>query len=100
VPKKFIRDPAGDFRIGVKDGVIAVHESGIALKGDAESISKSAIKLGLVSRADHAAYLGRELMKAEIAAKLGKNYVQDEDLNFGVFGSENLIKNIKNIFLK
>jgi hypothetical protein len=24
-------------------------------------------------------------MKAEIAAKLGKSYVQDEDLNFGIF---------------
>ena len=96
-PNTFIRDPLGDFRIGVAEGsVVAVHESGIALKGDAESVSKAAIKLGLVSRLDHAAYLGRELMKAEIAAKLGKNYVQDEELNFGISG--NSIKNIKSMF--
>ncbi len=29
---------------------------------------------------EHAAYLGREISKAEIALKLGKNYVQDEEL--------------------
>ena len=34
---------------------------------------------GLAS-GSHAAYLGRELAKAEIAFKLGKNYVQDADL--------------------
>jgi len=29
---------------------------------------------------EHAAYLGKELARAEIALKLGKNYVQDEEL--------------------
>ncbi len=82
----FVRDPKGDFRIGLeKDGVVAVHESGVAIKGDAESIVKTAIKMGLVSRLDHAAYLGRELKKAEIAYKLGKSYVQDEELDFGIY---------------
>ncbi len=96
-PNTFIRDPAGDFRIGISgNDVVAVHESGTALKGNAESVSKATIKLGLVSRLDHAAYLGRELMKAEIAAKLGKNYVQDEELNFGVFGKS--IEDVKNMF--
>ncbi|MEM4524601.1 MAG: DUF4346 domain-containing protein, partial [Archaeoglobaceae archaeon] len=38
-----------------------------------------------VSRLDHAAYLGRELMKAEIALRLGKNYIQDRELNFGIY---------------
>ena len=32
----------------------------------------------------HAFYLGAELMKAEIAYKLGKRYRQDEPLDFGV----------------
>ena len=41
---------------------------------------------GLASRADgaHAFYLGAELMKAEIAWRLGKRYVQDEPLDWGV----------------
>ena len=34
--------------------------------------------------APHAFYMGMELAKAEIALKLGKRYVQDEDLNWGV----------------
>jgi dihydropteroate synthase len=34
----------------------------------------------LVTRLDHAAYLGNELAKAEIALKTGKSYVQDNSL--------------------
>lgn len=33
----------------------------------------------------HAFYLGRELGKAELALRLGKKYVQDDDLNWGYF---------------
>ncbi len=85
-PGGFVRDPRGDFRIGVEGRkVVAVHDSGVAIRGDAESVSKTAIRMGLVSRLDHAAYLGRELQKAEIAARLGKSYVQDEELDFGIF---------------
>ena len=38
------------------------------------------------SRADggHAFYLGAELAKAETAWRLGKRYVQDEPLDFGI----------------
>ena len=32
----------------------------------------------------HAFYLGVELARAQIAHQLGKRYVQDEELNFGV----------------
>ncbi|MDM7911512.1 MAG: DUF4346 domain-containing protein [Methanotrichaceae archaeon] len=35
---------------------------------------------GLVSRLDHAGYLGRELEKAEAALHLGRRYIQDEPL--------------------
>ncbi len=87
----FVRDPKGDFRIGIEDGkVLAVHDSGVAIRGDAESVAKTAIRMGLISRLDHAAYLGRELEKAEMAARLGKSYVQDSELDFGVYTAENL----------
>lgn len=38
------------------------------------------IQKGLVSRLDHASYLGKELAKAEFALKNKLNYVQDEEL--------------------
>ncbi|MDR1944013.1 MAG: DUF6513 domain-containing protein [Synergistaceae bacterium] len=34
----------------------------------------------------HAFYVGRELQKAAIALSLSRNYVQDDDLSWGVFG--------------
>lgn len=57
---------------------------------DAKSISDTVVENKLISRLDHAAYLGRELKKAEIALKLGKNYVQDSELNFGIYSSNDL----------
>jgi tetrahydromethanopterin S-methyltransferase subunit A len=45
-----------------------------------QDIYFEAQKRGLVSRIDHAAYLGKELEKAYIALKLKKTYVQDEEL--------------------
>ena len=39
------------------------------------------LKLG--NDAPHAFYLGAELMKAEIAWRLGKRYAQDEPLDWG-----------------
>ena len=41
-------------------------------------------KLGVEGDGAHAFYLGAELMKAEIAWRLGKRYVQDEPLAWGV----------------
>ncbi|MFC6491034.1 DUF6513 domain-containing protein [Nitratireductor sp. GCM10026969] len=41
-------------------------------------------KLGVEADGAHAFYLGAELMKAEIAWRLGKRYVQDEPLAWGV----------------
>jgi dihydropteroate synthase len=38
------------------------------------------VSRGLVTRLDHAGYLGRELEKAEIAIGLGRSYSQDEPL--------------------
>nr|WP_231624254.1 DUF4346 domain-containing protein [Methanobrevibacter arboriphilus] len=38
------------------------------------------VRQGIVTRLEHAAYLGSELQKAEIAMITGKEYVQDFDL--------------------
>jgi dihydropteroate synthase-like protein len=40
-------------------------------------------RLGVDGDASHAFYLGRELMKAEIARRLGKKYIQGEPLDWG-----------------
>ncbi|MDR2203729.1 MAG: dihydropteroate synthase-like protein [Nitrososphaerota archaeon] len=43
----------------------------------AKNIYTKIIQLQLVTRLDHAAYLGSELEKAEIALRIGKAYIQD-----------------------
>ena len=47
---------------------------------NARDILNTLIERGLVSRLDHAGYLGRELERAEIALRLKRSYVQDEPL--------------------
>ena len=80
---KFKHDPAGSFKIMVEDGQIkAVHylkmEPQIAIKGEtAKAVYDEILKRGLISRMEHATYLGSELERAEIASKIGKNYIQD-----------------------
>ncbi len=84
--KKFVRDPKGDFRIRIWNGkIVCEHENVTIIGKTAKEIIDTIIELDLVSRLDHAGYLGRELMKAEIALKLRKNYVQDEELKFGIY---------------
>jgi dihydropteroate synthase len=46
----------------------------------AKDILNTLIDFGLVTRLDHAGYLGRELEKAEIALRLKRSYSQDEAL--------------------
>jgi dihydropteroate synthase-like protein len=43
----------------------------------AVAIYTEIVQLGLVTLLDHAAYLGSELAKAEVALKIGKEYIQD-----------------------
>jgi tetrahydromethanopterin S-methyltransferase subunit A len=51
------------------------------LEGEtAVALSETALRLGLVSEPTHAAYLGRELAKAEAALRLGLHYEQDSPL--------------------
>lgn len=83
---KFTQDPQGSFKITIENGFIkAVHyvkmKPDVIIEGKtAKSVYDEIIKKGLVSRIEHAAYLGAELQKAEIAAVLNKNYVQDFSL--------------------
>lgn len=44
---------------------------------NAEELCKKIIKRGLLSRLDHASYLGRELQKAENALKNNLEYTQE-----------------------
>jgi len=46
----------------------------------AKELCQAIFHSDVVSRLDHAAYLGRETLKAEVAIKLGIPYVQDSDL--------------------
>ena len=44
---------------------------------NAESLCHTIVRENLVSRMEHAAYLGREIQKAQIALNSGLNYEQD-----------------------
>ena len=74
-----VRD--ANFRIEVaSDGVHVFNRHGHHVAGDAFSLYPS---LGVEADGAHAFYLGAELMKAELAHRLGKRYAQDEPLDFG-----------------
>ncbi|WP_315762440.1 DUF4346 domain-containing protein [Bradyrhizobium sp. SZCCHNS2005] len=86
VPEKMVSDPAGYFVIFVdrlrgllnmehyeNNGVLTtIIEGRIAAE-----VYMTAIDRALLSRLDHAAYLGRELARAEHALSSGEPYVQD-----------------------
>ncbi len=80
---KFKQDPEGSFKILAENGeIMAVHykrmEPQIIIKGNtAKAVYDEILKRKLISRIEHATYIGSELEKAEIAAKLNKKYVQD-----------------------
>ena len=86
LPARMLSDPAGYFVVyldrakqllilehyrpsGVLDAIIQGHT--------ATELYTPAIEKELVSRLDHAAYLGRELARAEEALRTGQPYVQD-----------------------
>ncbi len=61
----------------------AKHQLAAEIEGKtAEEIYNTVCREKLVSSLPHAAYLGNELQKAEIAMKKRLNYVQDDPLNF------------------
>ena len=68
---------------------IMTAEDGIhVFNGKGHQVAKDAFELfaglGVENDGAHAFYLGAELVKAEIAWRLGKRYAQDEPLAFGV----------------
>lgn len=71
----------GNFRIEVaEDGIHVYNRNGHHIERDALALFA---KLGVEQDGAHAFYLGAELMKAEIAWRLGKRYSQDEPLDWG-----------------
>ena len=83
---KFEYDREGFFKIFTHGSeIVAVLQTGkgpkIVVKGNsAEDVCHELIERGLVSELTHAAYLGRELQKAEIAIRTGKGYLQEKEL--------------------
>lgn len=75
-----VRD--ANFRImTAEDGIHVFNSKGHAVAQDAFELFAG---LGVERDGAHAFYLGAELMKAEIAWRLGKRYAQDEPLSWGV----------------
>jgi tetrahydromethanopterin S-methyltransferase subunit A len=86
VPQRMVSDPAGYFVVYLdrlrkmltlehfrNDGVLDVMIEGHT----AAELYIPAAEEGLVTRLDHAAYLGRELARAEASLQQGQPYVQD-----------------------
>ncbi|MGE5555985.1 MAG: dihydropteroate synthase-like protein [Methanocella sp.] len=84
-------DPCGVFRVAVDreaGSIVALYyesseskEVSCAICGrGAEEVMGEVLRRGLVSQLGHAAYLGMELAKAEVALRTGKGYLQDANL--------------------
>ena len=71
-------DKCGNFRIGIENGYIIAIRNGYAIRGTNWYDVFSTILEGEgVSLLDHAAYLGKELYKAELALKFNRSFEQD-----------------------
>ncbi len=86
IPEKMVSDPAGYFVVYVdrskrKLSLEHYHNSGVLdviIEGaTASEMYMPAIERQLLSRLDHAAYLGRELARAERSLDTGEPYIQD-----------------------
>lgn len=91
-------DERGFFVINVKDEILVEHYLNVQKEGklevetgelnkvikgtSAKAICDTLISEGMISRLDHAAHLGRELQKAELALKHGLDYEQCGPLQF------------------
>ncbi len=85
-PSRLVLDPSGFFIIYPKkeEGRIYLEHyktdgtlNEVIFGSDPVLIASTALEQGLISRLDHAAYLGRELEKAYLSLCYGFNYVQD-----------------------
>ena len=71
-------DPKGNFRIGIEDGKIVAVRNGKAIRGSSwYDVFSAIVGEDGVSLLDHAAYLGKELYKAELAIRFGRSFEQD-----------------------
>lgn len=85
-PARMVQDPAGYFVVypdRARRRIVLEHyaNDGVLhaiIEGDGEgAIYATAIERGLLTRLDHAAYLGRELARASRSLESGEPYVQD-----------------------
>lgn len=86
----FRPDPLGYFRIWVDRAggrLVAEHyrhgssePDAVIVGRDPMAVGRKALEMSLVGQMDHALYLGAELEKAWLALRLGRDYVQDEEL--------------------
>ena len=83
-PQRIKLDEAGYFVINIEGDTLLVEHYSYAEKlirviegRDARSIYLTVVRNGWVSKFDHAAYLGKELAKAELSIKHGFDYMQD-----------------------
>ena len=83
-PLRIKLDKAGYFVINLEnDSILLEHYSykeqllRVIEGRDARSIYLTLVRNGWVSKLDHAAYLGKELTKAELSLKHGFKYLQD-----------------------
>ncbi len=71
-------DPCGNFRIGIDDEFIVAEIHGEVIRGRHwDDIFSRIITDKHVSKLDHAAYLGKELYKAELAIRFNRSFEQD-----------------------
>ncbi|BDG06530.1 DUF4346 domain-containing protein [Anaeromyxobacter oryzae] len=84
-PKRLVLDPAG-FLVVYPDrtrGLVLEHYRNegvldVVIEGPtASAVAATAVERGVLSRLDHAVYLGRELARAEESLRTGAPYVQD-----------------------
>ena len=87
--KDWVMDPKGYFLIRVNKKTKKLELGHCRRNNEVEALITgetpqevyfTACQMGLVSRHDHAAYLGKELQKAFIALEMGIPYVQDSPL--------------------
>lgn len=90
-PFPYNSEEINDFAVQIKDPSfrIMVSETGVHVYNrDGQIVDVDPFnfysKLGVENDASHAFYLGVELARAQIAHQLGKRYVQDEMLGWGV----------------
>jgi dihydropteroate synthase-like protein len=84
--KNWLIDPAGPIRIRIVPDsisgnggmIVAEHKKASVVGKNAREVMDTLLELEILSRLDHAAYLGRELEKAELALQFNRSYAQDD----------------------